>query len=215
MQCCPGWRSRGDEKSWKGDESIWRLRKKRERPWPEEKATRAQIARNLEKRRRICIWGAESEEVTHSYTSYHRKDHSHDKLSSGGQHRSLLILPFLLISTLVDCELWWLSCRCIYIFTVSASSAGILLRTRRTALPVRFVADPVALEGDTHISYCQDSYFLLLCLWLPPQHYYIPSPIFSLCTDKISWNCGSVPCSLRSTTLTKTMQWSGLFSIWS
>lgn len=67
-------------------------------------------------------------------------------------------------------------------FTVSASSAGILLRTQRTALPVQFVADPAALEGDAHISYCP-AFLFSHSLPLTASSALLHT---SLCTDKIS-----------------------------
>lgn len=171
----------GEEKSWKGDESIWRLRKKRERPWLQEKTARAQIARNLEKRETKCIWGAQAEEATHTahvHVLPIGKTTFQDKLSSWGQYRIWLTPPFPLISTPMDSELWCLSCRCICFFTVSASSAVIVLRTQRTTVQLG-LTQQIWKEMHTSLTVLL-SYLPLLCLLLPPQHLLHASSCFVL-----------------------------------
>lgn len=86
----------------------------------------------------------------------------------------------------MDWELWWLSC--IYFFTVSASSAVILLRAQRTTLcQYGLWLIQQLWKGMNASLTVQHSYFPLLSLsYCLLSIYYMLPPILSLCTVKIS-----------------------------
>lgn len=91
--------------------------------------------------------------------------------NTGGQYRILLILLSPLVSTLLDCELWWLNCGSVFFLIASTSYAVILLRPQRTTLHQYCLR----LNQQFWKGLCRNltvllAYFPLLCFLLPLHH---------------------------------------------